>query len=178
MEKTAPGALVRGWAGLSDLTRALWGGMVLGAAYVWADAKRSRKNVAIGVFTVLLVVSCVCLLQSAIAKSPIIFIKVAENQVGEFDVLFTPKADVVDRAQITDDSPESSDDDPYSFSSDGDPSNQDFSGSEFYVNQTDIARRLSKSCGERYIKVLTILGSGAPKLHWISATMDHAREGL
>ena len=77
---------------VKDTVRQLWSGLLLGGQYVWSDARRSRKNVAIGVFTVVLVLSCVCLLQSAIARSPIIFIKVAENEVGEFDLLLTPKA--------------------------------------------------------------------------------------
>ena len=67
------------------------GNLVLGFKYVISDIKRNKKNTLIGIFTIFLVLTFVCLLFHGIQRTPIIFLKVAENEVGEFDLLLTPK---------------------------------------------------------------------------------------
>jgi len=47
--------------------------------------------VAIGIFTVVLVVCFVALLQNTIARSPVVFMKLAENNVGEYDLVLSPR---------------------------------------------------------------------------------------
>ena len=114
----------------------LWRGLVLGVNYVWSDTKRNRKNVFIGVFTLVLVLSSVCLLQNAIQKSPVIFQKVAENESGEFDLLLTPRVNS-ETGDI-----DSTSDDPYDI---GDTDDQVISSStaRVWVNETDVRSKLS-----------------------------------
>jgi hypothetical protein len=63
------------------------GGFVSGARYVIADSKRNKKNTLVGISTIFLVLSFVCLLQNGILHSPVIFLKLGENQVGEYDLV-------------------------------------------------------------------------------------------
>lgn len=63
---------------------------MMAAKYVWGDTKRHKTAYAIGFFTVFLVVFFTITLQNAISRSPIIFLKLAENQVGEYDVTLQP----------------------------------------------------------------------------------------
>eukprot|EP01114_Cavostelium_apophysatum_P002845 TRINITY_DN1253_c0_g3_i1.p1 TRINITY_DN1253_c0_g3~~TRINITY_DN1253_c0_g3_i1.p1 ORF type:complete len:1241 (+),score=361.47 TRINITY_DN1253_c0_g3_i1:25-3723(+) len=65
----------------------------LAVKYVVTDSKRHRRAWMIGFFTVFLVVVFTSLLQNAIDKSPIVFLKLSEDQVGEYDLLLTPKVD-------------------------------------------------------------------------------------
>jgi ABC-type antimicrobial peptide transport system permease subunit len=58
--------------------------------YVVSEASRNRAAFCIGSFTVFLVVMFITLLQAAIARSPIVFMKLAETEVGEYDVQITP----------------------------------------------------------------------------------------
>lgn len=118
----------------------LWSGFLLGVKYVWTDARRSKKNTMIGIFTIVLVLACVCVLQNAIAKSPMIFMKIAENEVGEFDLILTPK--INNAAEDV----QAGSDDPYQLS---DYSNSYFEDTSstlsptiFAVNQTDIQQRI------------------------------------
>jgi len=72
----------------------LWEGLrlaslVVAVKYVFSDSKKNRRAWFIGFFTVFLVVTFTTILQNAIAKSPIIFMKLAEDQVGEYDLLLT-----------------------------------------------------------------------------------------
>lgn len=58
--------------------------------YVWADLGRNKRTFIIAVTTVALVVGFVALLQNSIARSPIIFLKLAENSIGEADLILEP----------------------------------------------------------------------------------------
>jgi hypothetical protein len=60
--------------------------------YVVSEASRNRSAFVIGAFTVFLVVMFITVLQAAIARSPIVFMKLAESEVGEFDLQITPSA--------------------------------------------------------------------------------------
>lgn len=136
----------------------LWTGFLLSIKYVWTDVKRSKKNALIGVFTIVLVLTCVCLLQNAIEKSPMIFMKIAENEVGEFDLILTPKA------SDSTDVPEGSDD-PYSLLDYTDTYYESTSTTTssiiLGVNQTDIQQRIGfyyyfhlfLSCVLKYFRV-------------------------
>ena len=62
----------------------------LAAEYVASSLRRDRRAWAMGVTTVALVVAFSALLQSGIETSPVIFLKLAEEQAGEADVLLTP----------------------------------------------------------------------------------------
>ena len=106
--------------------------------YIWADAKKNKKNVFIGVFTIVLVLSCVCLLQNAIAKSPIIFLKIAENQSGEFDLLLTPRVSSYASSDDTSDDPYASNN-----SEDFDVGDSISSSStQLWLNETEIREKL------------------------------------
>lgn len=55
--------------------------------YVVTDTKRHKRDWVIGLTTVFLVVLFTSMLQNAISKSPIVFLKLAEDQVGEYDLV-------------------------------------------------------------------------------------------
>lgn len=63
---------------------------IVAVKYVITDTKRHKRAWWIGFFTVFLVVAFVSLLQNAIDRSPLIFLKLGEDQVGEYDLLLTP----------------------------------------------------------------------------------------
>jgi len=68
----------------------VWGNFVTAVKYVWADTKKNTKSFYIGCFTVTLVVFSLCLLQNSIDNAPIIFLKLAEDNVGEYDLVMVP----------------------------------------------------------------------------------------
>jgi hypothetical protein len=70
---------------------AVWAQFVLVLRYVLADMRRNKRNMAIGISTVMIVVAFVALLQNAVVRSPIVFTKLSENQVGEYDLLMSPR---------------------------------------------------------------------------------------
>eukprot|EP00026_Physarum_polycephalum_P001035 Phypoly_transcript_01036.p1 GENE.Phypoly_transcript_01036~~Phypoly_transcript_01036.p1 ORF type:complete len:1168 (+),score=174.37 Phypoly_transcript_01036:78-3581(+) len=63
--------------------------------YVITDAKRHKKGFIIGIATVFIVVMFVSLLQNVIQKSPIVFLKLSEDEVGEFDMVMTSPTNLV-----------------------------------------------------------------------------------
>lgn len=87
---------------LSDISRKLllydpWeeeqaaptGALKVSAHYIVNDARRHPRSWLIGLFTIMLVVCFLALLQNAIQRSPYIFLRLAELTVGEMDVLMT-----------------------------------------------------------------------------------------
>ena len=68
----------------------LYSSQLMALAYLRAETKRNYRGFLIGLFTVLLVVVVLALIQNNTLKSPVIFFKVAENQVGETDVVLNP----------------------------------------------------------------------------------------
>ena len=58
--------------------------------YVRAGSRRDRRSLCVGIITVALVVGFSTLLQSVIQSAPIIFLKLAEDQTGQADVLMLP----------------------------------------------------------------------------------------
>ena len=62
------------------------------ARYVAKNTVRDRRGFAIGLATVLVLVTFVCLLENSIKKSPVIFMRLSENSVGEYDLVLSPLA--------------------------------------------------------------------------------------
>ena len=79
----------RRWVAAASYFRSLWIGQKLALQYLFADTRRDQKGVLIGIFTVVLVVMLVALLENNVARSPIIFWRIAETTVGENDLLLT-----------------------------------------------------------------------------------------
>ena len=68
----------------------LWSAQLMAMTYLSAETRRNSRGFLVGLFTVFLVVSVIALIQNETLKSPVIFFKVAENSVGETDVVLTP----------------------------------------------------------------------------------------
>lgn len=79
---------------LSKLFGATLAGFALGFKYVTADFKRNKRNVAVGITTIALSVTFVCLLKNAIEHSPVVFLRLAETKIGEYDILLNPRMNV------------------------------------------------------------------------------------
>ena len=77
---------------LASLLSSLWAAQLMSVTYLHAETKRNYRGFVVGLFTVLLVVAVIALIQNNTLKSPIIFFKVAENSVGETDLVLTPGA--------------------------------------------------------------------------------------
>jgi hypothetical protein len=69
---------------------ALLPALLLAAQYVHVSAMRDRRRTAIGFTTVFIVVTFVAVLYNAVLRSPLIFLSLAETQVGEMDMIITP----------------------------------------------------------------------------------------
>ena len=66
------------------------GSMKIIMTYLLADLKKKQYSFRIGLITIILVTTCITILMSGIQISPLIFMKLAENEVGEIDGLLTP----------------------------------------------------------------------------------------
>ena len=64
--------------------------VLLAAQYVHVNAVREKRRTAIGITTVLIVVMFIGVLYNVMLRSPLIFLRIAETQVGEIDMLITP----------------------------------------------------------------------------------------
>eukprot|EP01130_Rhizamoeba_saxonica_P018176 TRINITY_DN9018_c0_g1_i1.p1 TRINITY_DN9018_c0_g1~~TRINITY_DN9018_c0_g1_i1.p1 ORF type:complete len:884 (-),score=164.69 TRINITY_DN9018_c0_g1_i1:953-3604(-) len=73
-------------AGLSQII----GNLVLSVRYVWAETKKSKRNFLVGCTTIFLVVFALSVLQTAVEVAPILFLKLAEDSVGEYDLVMIP----------------------------------------------------------------------------------------
>lgn len=63
--------------------------------YLLADLKKKQRAFRIGFITVLLVVAFVTALESGIQSVPLVFLKLAENEVGETDLVMTPTKSII-----------------------------------------------------------------------------------
>eukprot|EP01084_Bolivina_argentea_P102111 182979_1 len=63
--------------------------MKLGVLYVWSEIKRNNFSFFIGLFTVFISCFVGAFLPAINDKSPVVFVKLAENSVGENDMLLT-----------------------------------------------------------------------------------------
>jgi hypothetical protein len=75
---------------LRETAKQMKGDLETAARYVVTDIRRHKLNFCIGAFTVFLVVMFTTVLRAAIARAPIVFMKLAEDEVGEMDVVITP----------------------------------------------------------------------------------------
>jgi len=71
-------------------THSFIGSLKIILTYLLADLKKKQRSFKIGLITVLLVTSCITILTSGIYISPLIFMKLAENDVGEIDTVLNP----------------------------------------------------------------------------------------
>eukprot|EP00003_Mantamonas_plastica_P015601 TRINITY_DN2635_c0_g2_i3.p1 TRINITY_DN2635_c0_g2~~TRINITY_DN2635_c0_g2_i3.p1 ORF type:complete len:1218 (-),score=362.13 TRINITY_DN2635_c0_g2_i3:46-3648(-) len=79
------------WSRVIQKVESWSAGMETALRYVAKDVKIHKRSFAIGMITVFLVVFFITVLSNAIAKSPFIFIKLSENEVGEYDMLMLPQ---------------------------------------------------------------------------------------
>ena len=66
------------------------GGLKIVLIYLFQDLKKKPRSFKMGILTVFIVIGFVSLLQSVLQLSPLIFLKIAENQVSDIDMIFTP----------------------------------------------------------------------------------------
>ncbi|KAI9168390.1 hypothetical protein H9P43_007762 [Blastocladiella emersonii ATCC 22665] len=66
------------------------GSIKLSADYVLANNRRNYRSFVIGLLTVFLVVFFLTLVQNALVRSSIVFVKLSEDTVGQYDLLLTP----------------------------------------------------------------------------------------
>lgn len=59
-------------------------------SYLKSDLIKKQKSFKIGLFTIFLVVFFVSLLLNAIGMSPLVFLRLSEDQAGEADIIMTP----------------------------------------------------------------------------------------
>ena len=69
----------------------IWAGLLFSLNYVTLDTKKRINSFLIGLLTIIIVVFVVSILYNSVQKAPIIFLKLAEDQVGDTDVMFTSK---------------------------------------------------------------------------------------
>lgn len=70
-----------------DKLRHLRGTVQIAVNYVISDNRKHKRSLCIGILTVFLVVCFLGLIQNVLARSPTIFLKLSENQVGQYDIV-------------------------------------------------------------------------------------------
>ena len=55
--------------------------------YVYASNRKEKRSFAIGYATVFLVVAFLTLVQNALSNAPLVFLKIAEEQLGQLDMV-------------------------------------------------------------------------------------------
>jgi len=58
--------------------------------YIKSDFIKKKKSYIIGVISVFLIVLFICVLMNAIEMSPVIFLRLCEDQSGETDIILLP----------------------------------------------------------------------------------------
>eukprot|EP01104_Vermistella_antarctica_P011774 TRINITY_DN3326_c1_g2_i1.p1 TRINITY_DN3326_c1_g2~~TRINITY_DN3326_c1_g2_i1.p1 ORF type:complete len:1301 (+),score=387.68 TRINITY_DN3326_c1_g2_i1:217-4119(+) len=127
-------AVDRTYASAQTLWTIYWSGFLLGYKYVLNDLRRNKRNFLVGVSTILIVVCFVSLLNNAIQHSPVVFLKLAENQVGEFDLLMLPPAGAASEISNSGGMQQSGN------NMDGPPSSED--------DEEEVARRIRRAAGD------------------------------
>ncbi|KAF2072454.1 hypothetical protein CYY_006230 [Polysphondylium violaceum] len=72
-----------------SLRYTLYGDLRVALKYVHNNSKRNKKSLLLGLFTIFLVVLFISFLQNLIQASPIVFLKLSEDQTGELDLVIT-----------------------------------------------------------------------------------------
>uniref|UniRef100_A0A6T6YUC0 ABC3 transporter permease C-terminal domain-containing protein n=1 Tax=Bicosoecida sp. CB-2014 TaxID=1486930 RepID=A0A6T6YUC0_9STRA len=75
----------------SGVDRTFWGNTQLALQYVGANTRRAPRSLVVGIATVALVVGFAALLQSVVQRSPLIFMRLQEDQTGDADMVLTPE---------------------------------------------------------------------------------------
>ena len=57
--------------------------------YIWGDLKSNRRNYVIAMSTIFISVTLVIALSTAVSKTPLVFVKISENSIGEYDLAIT-----------------------------------------------------------------------------------------
>ncbi|KNE73088.1 hypothetical protein AMAG_17243 [Allomyces macrogynus ATCC 38327] len=70
-----------------------WGSAKMLVSYVEAENIRNYRSFLIGLATVFLVVVFLTLVRNALVRSSIVFVKLSEDTVGQYDLLMTPSQD-------------------------------------------------------------------------------------
>jgi len=58
--------------------------------YLLNDIEKKPRSFKIGIFTIFLVIGFLAAIQSAFQLSPVIFLAIAEDQIGDADIIMTP----------------------------------------------------------------------------------------
>ncbi|KAI9220627.1 hypothetical protein BC828DRAFT_383053 [Blastocladiella britannica] len=90
----------RGWKKKTTLL-GWFGAAKLSIEYVRASSSRSPRSFLIGLSTVFLVVTFLTLVQNALVRSSIVFVKLSEDTVGQYDLLLTPSTDTTTAGGLT-----------------------------------------------------------------------------
>lgn len=75
------------WAMILAVIVHWFAALQLAFGYITADLRKQKRSLAIGLTTVFLVVCFLSLIQNALARSAVVFIKLSEEQVGQYDVV-------------------------------------------------------------------------------------------
>ena len=77
---------------INENVREAFGSFSIIFNFVVTDIIKRPRSYKIGVFSIFLVISFLVFLQSVLELTPIIFIKIAEDQNGQYDLTITPIA--------------------------------------------------------------------------------------
>lgn len=64
--------------------------------YLKSDLSKKKRSFLIGFISIFLVVFFICVLMNTIENSPVIFLRLCEDQSGETDVILIPRIDKKD----------------------------------------------------------------------------------
>jgi len=64
--------------------------------YLKSDLNKKKRSFLIGLISIFLVVFFICILMNTIENSPVIFLRLCEDQSGEIDVVLIPQIDKKD----------------------------------------------------------------------------------
>jgi hypothetical protein len=64
--------------------------------YLKSDLNKKKRSFLIGLTSIFLVVFFICVLMNTIENSPVIFLRLCEDQSGEIDVILIPQIDKKD----------------------------------------------------------------------------------
>jgi hypothetical protein len=77
------------------ISHGFFGSIRIMLRYLFADLKKKQHAFRIGFITILLVVAFVTALESGIQSVPLVFLKLAENEVGETDLVMTSTRSII-----------------------------------------------------------------------------------
>jgi len=87
-----PPARAQSYAVKSGVERTWLGNAELAVQYVAANTRRAPRGLLVGISTVALVVGFAALLQSVVQRSPLVFMRLQEDQTGDADMVLVPES--------------------------------------------------------------------------------------